>query len=287
MLGSIANAKPLIINVALTGMVPKKADNPSVPMTAEEIASAAVGVRQAGASILHLHAREENGNPTYRKDVYARIIAAVRERCPDVIVCVSTSGRTHKTFAERSEVLELDGDLKPEMASLTLGSLNFPAQASVNEPQMIRALAERMAERGIVAELEIFDLGMIDYAHFLIEQGVLKPPFYFNILLGSLGTLAATPLNLATTATALPKGSVWAGAGIGRFQLTVNAQAIAMGGHVRVGLEDNLWMDAEKTKPATNQALVERLTRVAQAIERPLATPAEARKLIGLPPPKL
>lgn len=274
---------PLIVNAALTGMVPTKHDNASVPLTAEEIADDAVHCYAAGATVLHLHARDADGSPTYRKDTYARIVAAVRERCPDAVICVSTSGRTFKTFEQRSEVLDLDGDLKPDMASLTLGSLNFPTQASVNEPQMIRRLAETMRERGIVPELEVFDLGMIDYAHFLIDRGVLEPPFYVNILLGSLGTLAATPLHLATAVSALPPNATWAGAGIGRFQLPVNAQAITTGGHVRVGLEDNLWMDTAKTRPATNPALVERLTRIAHAIERPIATPHDTRTLIGLP----
>jgi len=206
----------------------------------------------------------------------------IRERCPAVIVCVSTSGRMWSELERRAEVLDLEGELRPDLASLTLGSLNFPKQASVNEPVTIVALAERMRERGIVPELEIFDLGMTDYARFLVERGVLRPPFVFNVLLGSLGTLAATPLNLAVVTGALPEGSVWASAGIGRFQLPMNALAIAAGGHVRVGLEDNLWLDHEKTRPATNLALVERLVSIARAAERPIATPTEARELIGL-----
>jgi 3-keto-5-aminohexanoate cleavage enzyme len=148
---------------------------------------------------------------------------------------------------------------------------------------MIVALAERMAERGIVPELEVFDLGMIDYARHLQSRGVLRPPFYFNILLGSLGTLSASPLHLALMAEALPEGSIWAGAGIGRFQFEVNSLAIAFGGHVRVGLEDNLWLDAARARPATNLSLVERLVALARACERGIATPQQARRLIGLP----
>jgi uncharacterized protein (DUF849 family) len=272
----------LIINAALTGMVPTQADNPALPVSPEEIAEDAARCREAGAAIVHLHARDDGGLPTYRKEVYARIVSAVRERCPDVIVCVSTSGRTFTTFDERSDVLGLDDDLLPEMASLTLGSLNFPTQASVNEPDMIRRLAARMRERGIVPELEVFDLGMIEYAVFLLDRGILEPPLYFNILLGSLGTLSATPMNLAAAAAALPDGATWAGAGIGRFQLQVNTLAIAMGGNVRVGLEDNLWMDARRERLATNLDLVERLAGIALAIERPVASPDEARRMIGL-----
>jgi len=273
---------PLIVNVALTGMVPTKADNPAVPITPAEIVEDAERCVQAGASIVHVHARDEDGAPTWRAEVYAEIVGGIRERCPAVIVCVSTSGRMWSELERRAEVLDLEGELRPDLASLTLGSLNFPKQASVNEPVTIVALAERMRERGIVPELEIFDLGMTDYARFLVERGVLRPPFVFNVLLGSLGTLAATPLNLAVVTGALPEGSVWASAGIGRFQLPMNALAIAAGGHVRVGLEDNLWLDVEKTRPATNLALVERLVSIARAAERPIATPTEARELIGL-----
>jgi len=148
---------------------------------------------------------------------------------------------------------------------------------------MIQALAEMMAERGIVPELEVFDFGMVDYAKVLIEREVLRPPFYFNLLLGSLGTLSATPFHLATLAASLPPGSTWSAAGIGRFQFSVNAMAITMGGHVRVGLEDNLWLDQQKQRPATNLGLVERLATLAHATERRIASPDRARELIGLP----
>jgi 3-keto-5-aminohexanoate cleavage enzyme len=273
---------PLIVNAALTGMVPTKEDNPNVPTTPAEIAADAARCRAAGASIVHLHARDADGVPTYEPGVYAEVVAAVREAAPDVVVCVSTSGRTFKRFEERAAVLDLDGDLKPELASLTLGSLNFPTQASVNEPSMIRRLAERMNERGIVPELEVFDLGMLDYARYLIEREVLRPPFYVNLLLGSLGTLAATPAHLTTLVTSLPPETTWAAAGIGRFQRSVNAMAVTMGGHVRVGLEDNLWLDPRKERAASNVELVERVVRVAEAVGRPVATPDEARRVVGL-----
>ena len=275
---------PLVIGLAPTGMVPTKADNPNVPVTPDEIAADAARCVAAGASIVHLHARDEAGVPTHRREVYAEIVENVRAQCGDVIVCVSTSGRSVSEFDQRAQVLDLDGDLAPELASLTLGSLNFPKQAAVNDPAMIRRLAEQMRERGIVPELEVFDLGMVDYARYLLAQGVLAPPLCFNILLGNLGTLAATPLNLATVVQALPAGATWAAAGIGRFQLPMNALAIAGGGHVRVGLEDNLWLDTAKTRPADNLSLVERVVGIARAMEREIATPAQARELLGLPP---
>jgi len=279
----LKKAKPVIINVAPTGMVPTTADNPNVPVTAEAIAADCERCFHAGGAIFHLHARDPDESPTYRAEVYREIIRAVKARCPEVIVCVSTSGRTHKELWQRSEVLDLDGGEKPEMASLTLGSMNFPKQASVNEPAMIKGLADKMRERGIMPELEVFDYGMIDYAKYLIERGILREPFYFNLLLGSLGTVSATPLNLASLVASLPAGATWAAAGIGRFQFAMNSLAVTMGGNVRIGLEDNLYEDTGKEKPATNAGLVERIVRLARAVEREPASPAEARAIIGLP----
>lgn len=275
---------PLIVNLAPTGMVPMPRDNAAVPVTPEAIARDAADCRVIGASIVHLHARDADGAPTWCPERYREMIRAVRGAAPDIIVCVSTSGRTFSAFDQRAAVLDLDEDARPDMASLTLGSLNFPTQASVNDPAMIEALATRMQERGIVPELEVFDLGMLDYARYLIDRRVLRPPFYVNLLLGSRGTLAATPLNLALMAQAVPAGATWAATGIGRFQFPVNAMAITMGGHVRVGLEDSLFMDAGKSELASNVGLVQRLVTLARAAAREPATPDEARAIIGLPP---
>ena len=276
----------LIINLAGTGMVPTRADNPAVPITPQEIAEDCAACFGLGASTFHLHARDEAGQPSWRPDIYSEIVVRVREKCPTAVICVSTSGRTFKRFEERAAVLDLEGDAKPDMASLTLGSLNFPTQASVNEPSMIQALARRMIERGIVPELEVFDFGMLDYAKYLVEREILRPPLYFNFLLGSLGALSATPFHLAALSMALPTGASWTGAGIGRFQFFVNSLAITMGGHVRVGLEDNLYLDPRKEHLASNPSLVERLAKLAQAAGRAIATPAESRAMIGLPPAK-
>jgi len=274
----------LIINVAPTGMVPTTRDNANVPVTVETIAATCAECRTAGGAIFHLHIRGSDESADYRAEPYEETILAVRAATPDAIICVSTSGRNFKTFEQRSEVLGIEGAAKPEMASLTLGSMNFPKQASVNEPAMIRRLADAMNERGIVPELEVFDMGMLDYAKYLIEKGVLREPFYFNLLLGSLGTLSATPFNLATMVMSLPAGAIWAGAGIGSFQFFVNSLAVMMGGHVRVGLEDNLFLDREKTRLAANPSLVERVATLARASERDVATPDEAREIIGLAP---
>lgn len=274
---------PFVINLAMTGMIPRRKDNPDVPISPEEIAADAKRCFDAGARILHVHARDTNEDPTYRKEAFAESVRQIKAVAPEAILCVTTSGRLYKSFEERSDSLNLEGDLKPELASLTLGSLNFPKQASVNEPEMIVRLAERMAERGIVPELEVFDFGMLDYAHYLMGRGILKPPFVFNLLLGSLGTLAATPLNLALLVERLPAGSFWCAAGIGRFQYPINVLGTAMGGNVRTGLEDNLFMDDEKRDPASNERLVQRIAAVAQAMGRSIATPQQARQMLGLP----
>jgi uncharacterized protein (DUF849 family) len=280
--------EPLIINAAMTGMIPMPADNASLPVTVGQIVAEGRRCADAGASILHVHARCEDGTPTWRKEVYQEIMDGIRSHCPGLLISGSTSGRLWSDFEKRSAVL----DCRPDLASLTPGSLNFPAAASVNPPQIVCQLATAMKERGVVPELEFFETGMIDYARdYMIPRGFLQAPFYANLLLGSLGTLAASARNLVHMVDALPAGTVWSAGGIGRFQFQINNLAIAMGGHVRVGLEDNLWMDAEKTDPATNVRLIERVVRVAEAAGRPIAGPDCARKIIGLktrqPTPRL
>ena len=275
-------SRPLVIN-ALTGMVPRRRDFPAVPEQPDQITGDVAACMAAGATNIHLHARDIHGEPSVSREIYAGILRKVRAVTGDAVICVSTSGRFHRLFEERSAVLDLDGDLRPDLASLTLGSLNFPKGASVNEPETIRRLADAMNERGIVPELEVFDLGMLDYAHYLIARGVLRPPFVFNLLLGSLGTLSATAENLAMLVHRLPAESYWQAAGIGRAQWPMNALAVTMGGHVRTGLEDNLYMDPERRDLATNPRLVSRIAGLATALGRPLATAADARRLIGLP----
>lgn len=271
----------LLINAALTGMVPTKADNPYVPITVEEIAADARRCVDAGAAIVHLHVRYADGSPAYERDLNAALFTAVRAVCPDVIISGSTSGRVFTEIEQRAAVL----DAGPDMASLTLGSMNFATQASVNAPATIRELARRMRARNIVPELELFDLGMADYAQYLISRGEIGRPVYANILLGSLGTLSASASNLTAVVRALPEGTIWAAAGIGRFQFHVNGLAVAMGGHVRVGLEDNIWMDPEtKREPATNARLIERVVALARAHGREIASCDHARCLLSLTP---
>jgi uncharacterized protein (DUF849 family) len=272
----------LIINAAITGMVPKKKDTPFVPVAVDEIIEDAAKCVAAGASLLHLHARDEEENPTYKADIYAKMIAGIRRECPDAVICVTTSGRTYNEFEKRSEVLDLDGSVKPDMASLTLGSLNFPTQASINEPAMIMKLAEKMLAKGIMPELEIFDTGMVNTAQYLWRKEYIRPPFYFNVILGSIYSTQARMSDLCHLKGLLPQDAVWAGGGIGVFQLAVNSGAMIMGGHVRVGIEDNIWYDYQKTELTTNDKSITRLRRIAAELGREIATPAEARQMIGL-----
>jgi uncharacterized protein (DUF849 family) len=274
----------LIINAALTGIVPLKSDNPNLPVSPEEIVQDACRCRDAGASIVHIHARDRDQQPTYRKDVYYEIMAGIRQECPGVLICGSTSGRVYKELWQRTEVLSPGPGVKPDLASLTLGSMNFRDTTSVNTPEMIQALARTMKELEIVPELELFEIGMANYARFLSEKGILKGPCYGNIILGSLGTMSATPSNLVALVNALPDNMVWSAGGLGRFQFSVNSMAVTMGGHVRVGLEDNLFYDTDKTRRASNPGLVDRIVTLARAAGREIASPDEARQIIGIPP---
>jgi len=273
----------LIINAAITGMVPMKSDNPNVPLSVDEIVAEVKRCRDAGASVFHIHIRDENGVPTYHGEIFGEIYKRVRQDCPDVLISGTTSGRLWKEFSQRTESLEPETGLKPDFGSLTLGSLNFPKNASVNQPDMIKQLGSAMIEKGIVPEWECFDVGMIDFGKFLLQRCILKPPVYCNLLLGNLGTLSANPENLVHMVRNLPEGATWSVAGIGRFQWPMNSLAVVMGGHVRVGLEDNLYYDTAKTRLATNVGLIERVVNLAKAAEREVATPDEARAIIGLP----
>lgn len=275
----MSNADQLIINAAITGMVPTKENTPYVPLTVDEIVASARRVRDAGASILHLHARDAKGVPTSDGDAYCELVSRVREAVGDMVICVSLSGRTVSDVDARAEPLAV----RPDMASLTLGSMNFPQQTSVNAPSTICELASRIRAAGAVPELEVFEPGFIHYSKYLIHKGILEPPYYYNLLLGSLG---ASPLDLVTLGhmvSLLPEGATWAVGGIGRFQLDANVLAIAAGGHVRVGLEDNLYYDRRRQTLATNPRLVERVARIGREVGREPATAAQAGRMIGLP----
>ena len=273
---------PLIINLALTGMVPTKQMTPHVPVTTEEILNDVARCAELGATMIHVHARDASGAPTSEPDAFAPIVEGVRRIDPALVVCVTCSGRFAGSVEQRAAVLDLTGDAKPDMGSLTLGSNNFVQQASVNSPETIKGLAARMRARGIRPELEVFEPGMLAFGRYLAERGLIDEPCYVNILLGNLGTAPATPGMLGAFLSLVPEGWTWGVAGIGRYQLDANMMAVAAGGHVRVGLEDNIWWDAGRTRLASNAMLVERVARLAEIAGRPLATPAQTRARLGL-----
>jgi len=272
-----------IINFTPTGMIPTRDMTPYVPTTpAEIVTEVLLAARNWNVSMVHLHARDAQGAPTYRKEVYAEIIAGIRAENDELIICVSTSGRNWPEIEKRSECLELDGDLKPDMASLTLSSLNFNNQASVNEPTTIKALAEKMLQRGIKPELEAFDAGMINYAKYLARKGFITPPFYFNLILGNIACAQADAMSLGMMIDRLPDGSIWSAGGVGDAQLKVNTLGLVSGGGVRVGLEDNIWQTPARKVLATNRMLLSRINELAELLQISPATPTEVRNALGL-----
>jgi 3-keto-5-aminohexanoate cleavage enzyme len=273
----------LIIDFTPTGMIPTKSLTPYVPVTASEIIEDIHLAWELGITKVHLHARSsENESPAYDKAIYAKIIEGIRKFAPDLVVCVSLSGRTFIKFEERSDALDLDGALKPDMGSLTLSSLNFNKIASINTPDMIQSLAAKMLKLEIVPELEAFDAGMINYAKYLIKRGLIKPPYYFNLLLGNIACAQADILYAGLMIRDLPENSIWSLAGIGDDQLKMNSVAIAIGGGVRVGLEDNIWYDVARTKLARNTDLLKRIHIIAEANGRNIMKSSEFRQKMNL-----
>ncbi|MDA8097995.1 MAG: 3-keto-5-aminohexanoate cleavage protein [Nitrospiraceae bacterium] len=273
----------LIINFAPTGMIPTKEMTPHVPVSVAEIVEDVHAACEQGITMVHLHARDPlSGRPTYKAEVYSAIIAGIRRFAPELIVCVSLSGRDFSAFEQRAEPLDLDGGLKPDMGSLTLSSVNFNKQASVNEPAMIQALAARMQERGISPELEAFDIGMINYAHYLEKKALISPPHYFNLLLGNIACAQADLMHAGIMIRDLPAESLWSLAGIGDSQLPMNSVAIAIGAGVRVGLEDHIFLDQGRTRLARNIDLVRRIHRLAGDHDRAVMSPRMLRSFLNL-----
>jgi len=272
-----------IINFTPTGMIPIKKMTPFVPVTVEEIIEEVHEAVEIGITMVHLHARDEQtGEPTYQAKVYGDIIAGIRKFSSDLVICVSLSGRTFTEFEKRADPLKLKGNLKPDMGSLTLSSLNFNKEASVSSPNMIQALAQEMKHRNILPELEAFDSGMINYAKYLESKGLLEPPHYFNLIVGNIACAQADLLHVGVMLRDLPPNSLWSLGGVGDCQLMMNSIAVAAGGGVRIGLEDNIWYDPSRTRLARNCDLIRRVHTVVEANERKSMTPRELRKLLHL-----
>jgi len=273
----------LIVNFAPTGMIPTKEMTAYVPISVNEVIEDVHEALEIGITMVHLHARDQTtGAPTYKSNIYRDMIEGIRRFSKDLIICVSLSGRNFNEFEKRAEPLQMDGDAKPDMGSLTLSSLNFNNIESVNNPKMIQALAKTMKERGIKPELEAFDSGMINYAKFLNTKGLLEPPYYFNLLLGNIACAQADLLHAGLMIRDLPENSFWSFAGIGNSQLMMNSISIAAGGGVRIGIEDNIWFDNKRAKLARNSDFLKRIKHLAKSNERAIMTPSRLRSCLGL-----
>ena len=271
---------PVIITCALTGAETTKEKQPHLPVTPQEQAIAAQEAVEAGASIIHLHVREDDGSPSQRLERFEEAIEAIRKRCPKVIIQISTGGAVGEKMERRSAPLTL----RPEMASLNLGTMNFGDDIFVNLPRDIVALGQRMHQLGVVPELEIYEVGMLESAFRLAKQGILREPLHFQFVLGVPGGMSGDPRNLVHLVSVLPSSEIhWGVAGIGRYQLPLAVQALVMGGHVRVGFEDNIFYHKGELAQS-NAQLVSRVARIARELGREVATAEQARKMLKIPP---
>jgi len=272
---------PVIITVAITGAVPKKADSPAVPVRPAEQIESTHEAFDAGASLVHVHVRNPDESSSSDPALFAEVQAGVRKHCPGIIVQFSTGGRGRNQNERANSLVH-----RPDMASLATGSVNFATQIYENTPQLIDNMATTMRDLGIKPEIEIFDLAMLYNTKALIDRGLIRPPAHVQFVLGIPNALPARrqvlEFMLRELAEIMP-GTTWTAAGIGRHQLEVNRWCLELGGHVRTGLEDNLRYD--KTRLAKNNAeLVTRVTDICGGYDRRPATPAEARQILGLAP---
>ncbi len=266
----------LIITVALTGAEVTREQQPALPISPEEIGIAAAECVKAGASIVHLHGRNPDGSATQDKETYRQIIAEVRARC-DAIVQVSTGGAVGMTAEERVAPVSLS----PEMATLSMGSVNFGGDVFLNAPADMQTFLAEMKRYGVKPELEIFDAGMVATAQYWIKKGWLPANTHMDFVLGVPGAMPGTPEALMYLKSQVPAGATWTVAGIGSAQLPLGVMAIILGGHVRTGFEDNVYFRKGELA-SSNAQLVERLATIAKTLGREVATPAEARVMLGI-----
>ncbi len=250
---------------------------PHLPITADELAEEAARCREAGAAVVHLHVRRDDGSPTQDRALFQKAIDAIRARC-DIIVQTSTGGAVGMTADERAQPLECG----PEMASLNAGSLNFGDDVFLNPFPLVREFARRMREKKILPELECYDAGHVDSCLWLQSQGVIDGPGHFDFVLGVRGGMAASEENLRFLISKLPAGATFNVAGIGRHQMAMAELSLKLGGHARCGLEDNIYLSKGLLAKGSFE-LVGRVADLARAAGRSIATPAQARELLRLP----
>jgi 3-keto-5-aminohexanoate cleavage enzyme len=265
----------LIITAALVGAEVRKEDTPYLPTSPEEIGVAAAEACEAGASIVHIHVRDAQGNPTQDREIYRLAMEEIQKRC-NAIIQVSTGGAVGMSSEERIQPVSL----RPEMATLSTGTVNFGSGVFMNGPDQLITFAKEMQKYGVKPEFEIFDVGMIANALYLVKKGYVTGHLHFDLVLGVPGAIPATPENLLHLVRQLPSDATWTVAGIGRYQLPMAVLGIVLGGHVRVGLEDNIYY--RKGELTSNAKLVERIVRISREMDREVATPDEARAILQL-----
>ncbi|MBW6514471.1 MAG: 3-keto-5-aminohexanoate cleavage protein [Candidatus Syntrophosphaera sp.] len=272
---------PLILTAAITGAETTREDQPNLPITPEEQAQDANACFAAGSRVIHLHVRDDAGNPTQSMERFAAAIKAIRAAVPEVIIQISTGGAVGEAFDKRLAPLSL----KPDMGTLNAGTLNFGDDVFINHPRDIVRLAEAFREYQVVPEVEVYESGMVDYVAKLVKKGIIShTPLHVQFVLGVPGGMSGTPKNVLYMADHLKEeipGATWAVAGIGRWHIPASLTAMVNGGHIRVGFEDNIYYH-KGVVADSNAQLVARMARIAEEIGRPLATPAQAREILGL-----
>ncbi|MDH6353932.1 3-keto-5-aminohexanoate cleavage enzyme [Dysgonomonas sp. PH5-45] len=268
----------LIITAAISGAEVTKEHNPAVPYTVEECVREAKSAYDAGASIIHLHVRHDDGTPTQDRERFRVVIEAIKKVCPDVIILPSTGGAVGMTDDERLQPTELN----PEMASLDCGTLNFGGdEVFMNTETTIKNFGQRMIDRNIKPELEVFDKSMIEMAIRLGKKGFIKSPMHFNMVMGVNGGIGGDLRDFSFMRHSLPADATYCVTGVGRYAFTLAMLAIIDGGHVRVGFEDNIYL-SRGVLAKSNGEMVEKVVRLAKEFGREIATPAEARQMLGL-----
>ena len=267
---------PLIITCAVTGAELSQKDHPRLPVTPKEIVQASIEAVQAGAAIIHLHVRDGLGRPTQQPETFAEVTEGIRKQS-DCILQYSTGGAAGTPVAQRIAPLHL----KPDMATLSLGTLNFGPDIFENSEATISAIYDEIKRFHIYPEMEIFDMGMMDTLNRLCRKGMVTSPFHVNLVMGVPGGIQGDIKRLLMLTDTLPPHATWTVSGIGKCQLPLTCHAIAMGGHVRVGFEDNIYFRKGELA-RSNAQFVNRAARMATEMNRNLATPGEARKILGL-----
>ena len=272
----------LIITVGITGSRITRQQTPHIPITPEEIGQSGIEAWRAGASVLHIHVRDpKTGLGAQDLSVFKEVVDRIRSET-DVILCLTTSGIPGRNLEFRERLVPLS--LNPELVSFDAGSINMRENVFLNPPEFLELLAKETLAKGIKPELEVFEVGMVETCIRYLEKGLLKPPLHFQFVLGVVGGMPATAKSLLHLSEIVPVGSTWSVIGIGPGQLPMAMIAMTMGGHVRVGLEDNIFY-SRGVLAKTNAELVERIVRISKEFGREVATPDEARKMLSLTPP--